>query len=363
MIRTLRLENYRSFEEYALRDLAKVNLLVGPNNCGKTSILEAVHLLASRGNPLVLTNSATRRGELDFRVDDQGRRSSLTPLHHHFHGHQLAPGTYFAITSNDGLGSVRMQIEEAEDDQTLDIFEIETATATPLALRICRGDDKDVAVSLTEDGSLEWGFVTRRRRALESIGKPLPATFVTAESLYAREMAAAWDQVVIQGRKSEVVEAMRILQKDLRSIDFLTGDRGARTPSTAGIVLGFQAGSPPVPIGSYGDGMRRLLALSLSLVRAAHGFLLIDEIDTGLHWTVMEEMWKLVVDNALRSSIQIFATTHSHDCIIGLASLLRTRPDLWEAVSVQKIERGLVRSVSFDAEAIIAADDLSIELR
>ena len=98
-------------------------------------------------------------------------------------------------------------------------------------------------------------------------------------------------------------------------------------------------------------------------MRAARSLLLIDEIDTGFHWTVMEEMWKLVVDNALRSSTQVFATTHSHDCIIGLASLLRNRPDLWGAVSVQKIERGLARSVSFDAEAIIAADDLSIELR
>ena len=39
MIRTLRLENYRGFKEYELRDLARVNLVVGPNDCGKTSIL------------------------------------------------------------------------------------------------------------------------------------------------------------------------------------------------------------------------------------------------------------------------------------------------------------------------------------
>ena len=109
--------------------------------------------------------------------------------------------------------------------------------------------------------------------------------------------------------------------------------------------------------------MRRLLALSLSLVGAAEGFLLIDEIDTGLHWSVMKEVWKLVAEAAVQSSIQVFATTHSLDCIMGLASLLRDRPDLAEAVSVQKIERELDHSVSFDAEATVTADDLSIELR
>ena len=109
--------------------------------------------------------------------------------------------------------------------------------------------------------------------------------------------------------------------------------------------------------------MRRLLALSLSLVRAADGFLLVDEIDTGLHWTVMEEMWNLVLEAAVNSSIQVFATTHSLDSIIGLASLLKKRSDLVDAVSVQKIERQLDHSVSFGAADILTAADLSIELR
>jgi len=74
--------------------------------------------------------------------------------------------------------------------------------------------------------------------------------------------------------------------------------------------------------------MRRLLAVSLSLARGAGGFLLIDGVDHGLHWTVMAEMWKLVVSAATESSIQVFATTHSLEYIIGLASLLRDRPDL-----------------------------------
>ena len=77
----------------------------------------------------------------------------------------------------------------------------------------------------------------------------------------------------------------------------------------------------------------------------------------------MEKMWSLVVETALTSSIQVFATTHSLDCINGLASLLSARPDLKESVSIQKTERKLKRSVAFDSEDIIAAADLRIELR
>lgn len=99
------------------------------------------------------------------------------------------------------------------------------------------------------------------------------------------------------------------------------------------------------------------------MVRTAGGFLLIDEIDTGLHWTVMEDMWKLVVTAAMESSIQVFATTHSVDCIVGLASLVKDRLDLADAVSVQKIERRLDHSVSFGWKDIVTAADLSIELR
>ena len=288
MIRTLRLRSYRGFKAYELRDLASVNLLVGRNNCGKTSILEAVELLASRGDPGVLVESMRRRGE----------------------SHVPSP-------------------------------------------------DRENPVRIDADGSLAWNPSAPRRSSRPGHAPP-PIQFVAADSARSRQLAGLWDQVVGEGRDSEAVSALRIIQPDLKSIHFLSGDLAART---GGIVLGFEQGSRRVPIESQGDGMRRLLAVSLSLVRAAGGFLLIDEIDKGLHWTAMEGLWKLVVVAAMESDIQVFATTHSRDCIVGLASVLRDRPDLADAVSVQKIERQLGHAVSFGAKDIVTAADLGIELR
>ena len=361
MIRALRLENFRSFEEYELRELATVNLLVGPNNCGKTSVLEAVHLLVSGGDPRVLIESARRRSESSTYADDGIRKTVRYPLYHQFHGHTFGPGTSLSVAADDGPGRVRMEIVEADADEPQDLLEALAGTSPALALRIRSGASKDdITIPLTEDGSIQWRAPAMRRLSVRGSRQPPPTQFVTAESLQAREMAGAWDQVEVQRREAEVIETMRILQEDLDSIRSLSGDAPGVSP---GIVVGFRSGTVRVPIGSYGDGMRRLLALSLSLMRAEEGFLLVDEIDTGLHWTVMERMWSLVVEAAMKSSIQVFATTHSLDCILGLASLLNVRQDLRAAVTIQKIERGINRGVGFDGESIITARDLGVELR
>ena len=109
--------------------------------------------------------------------------------------------------------------------------------------------------------------------------------------------------------------------------------------------------------------MRRLLALRLSFVGAANGYLLIDEIDTGLHWTVMEDMWQFVVEVARKLNVQIFATTHSYDCIRGLGLLLQSRQDLMDQVSVQKVDTSLPQAVCLRGDQIKIAVEQDIEVR
>lgn len=61
MLKTLALQGFRGFESYTLTDLATVNLIVGKNNCGKTTVLEAVYLLAADGDPEAFYHIAARR--------------------------------------------------------------------------------------------------------------------------------------------------------------------------------------------------------------------------------------------------------------------------------------------------------------
>lgn len=377
MIRKLTLENYRSFESYKLEDLARVNLLVGPNNCGKTSILEAVNFLAAQGDPRVLIQSTRRRGETDLDgigggTDDTGagtddyRQRRVYELSHQFYGHVFEFGSEFKISSDCSLKYVSASVQPTKDSFQSEWpnFDLDSLPPSLMgrSLAIRRPADEDVLIPVSDGGSLYWPpSIAFGSLANSSLAKPV--RLVSVESLSLRAMAPIWDQILLGGNESNVIAAMQILEEDLISVHFLAGDRARGSVGLPGIVLGFRGADRRVPIGSHGDGMRRLLALAVVLTDVSDGLLLVDEVDTGLHWTVMEDMWRLVVETARESSIQVFATTHSYDCVRGLASLLTSRPDLAEEVSIQKMERSLPQAVAFDADNIKVAAEQNIELR
>lgn len=163
-----------------------------------------------------------------------------------------------------------------------------------------------------------------------------------------------------EGREDEIVRDMRLLMPETKTIHFQTGyeQRGFGT-----ILVGRSDGGRRMPLSAYGDGLRRLLAWRLAFVGLDHGFLLIDEVDAGMHWTVMEDVWRLIVEVARQSDTQVFATTHSYDCIRGLGSLMKSRPDLAAEVSMQKLHPSLEQAVSFKGEQIAIAVEQQIELR
>jgi len=130
-----------------------------------------------------------------------------------------------------------------------------------------------------------------------------------------------------------------------------------------GVLLELDGESVRIPLGSVGDGSRRLLGLALALIRYRDSVLLLDEIDAGLHYSIMPRLWHLIVETARQSNMQVFATTHSSDCVRGLAQFCREHPELQEEVSLQKISCELEESVALHAEEIILADEQRMEVR
>jgi AAA15 family ATPase/GTPase len=71
----------------------------------------------------------------------------------------------------------------------------------------------------------------------------------------------------------------------------------------------------PIPLRSLGDGMQRMLGIALALVNAKDGVLLVDEVENGLHYTILPQLWRLIFETARRLNVQVFATSHSWECI------------------------------------------------
>lgn len=357
MLKTLELRGFRGFDSYRLTDLTRVNLIVGKNNCGKTTVLEAVELLVSNGHPSAFAAVARRRRET-------GASRYGVDISHMFSGHMCQPGTHFVLASDQHDISVMiLSLDEVgEDAEWWDLMrsrtrqralDVEDETEPEFGLRIATGTEESTVLPVDKEGTLLW---PRYRRNGSS--EP-PVRFLGLDSLVDARMSDTWDEVIAEGREDEIARDMRLLVPEIASIHFLTGDRTRGTT----ILVGRREGGRRMPIGSYGDGLRRLLALRLALHGANHGFLLIDEIDAGLHWTVMEDVWRLLVEAAKESDVQVFATTHSYDSIRGLGSLVKSRPDLAGEVSIQKVHPSLERAVCFAGEQIEVAVDQEIELR
>ena len=134
------------------------------------------------------------------------------------------------------------------------------------------------------------------------------------------------------------------------------GERG-------GFIVKLSDSDRPVPIGSMGDGIWRLLGLALATVSAQGGVLLVNEIDSGLHYSTMSDMWKIIWQIATKLDVQVFATTHNSDCWQSLASIASKDTEDKNRIIIHRIEPDENTSVMFNEPQMIIAANRDIEVR
>ena len=163
-----------------------------------------------------------------------------------------------------------------------------------------------------------------------------------------------------------VTDMMRIIEPTIERVASSGSDRvRSNDPysSRSGILLRLTGVKKRIPIGSMGDGIWRMLGLALAVVRSKNGILLVDEIDTGLHHTVMKEMWRFLYTCSKRYNVQVIATTHSRDCVKSLAAVYRDHVSGGNDVTINRIERDRQEAVSYTEQEIVAVADYDIETR
>lgn len=351
MIESLSVRGYRGFEDYSLDGLKQVNLLVGKNNAGKTSVLEAIQILRSHRPLSTLSSISVRRQESMFKyVGRVDRIIEDVDLRHAFYGHQLVTGNTIEISSN----LFTLTIVVNEPDLQPQLFEDDSGNA--FEVRATRGDDT-LEQLVVSDTNFFGEDARRVRRGFPTFG----GVYISPDSLTLMDLSRLYNEVVLSASESSVIEALSILDPMVSGVYFLASERGV-VDVNAGIVIG-RNGTERVPIGSFGDGMRRLLALSMAFANAKGRELFVDEIDTGLHYSVMPDLWKLVLGAAQRLQFQVFATTHSLDCLSGLRNALQMDESLADIMAVHRVEAGRQKAVSLTGTELILALKHDLELR
>ncbi|MTJ15612.1 MULTISPECIES: ATP/GTP-binding protein [unclassified Dolichospermum] len=386
MLKSIKIENFRGFKSFELQQIGRINLLVGENNSGKTSILEAIQLLCSRTNLEPLGEIMINRGEY-FWSDDPREERELD-ICHLFYDHQFDIDSQFSISGiNDNLkeefsvsiGSIKLHIdadleelEELDEEKKRELIEELSSNFKSLNFRVVwkREDEAKeiVNTALSDNNCLSLRFIKRSSR--DKKNQVSRTVFVNSSSLNTTNMKELFEEVVLTPEEELATEALRIIDPKIERIapaNVQKATQMSRLRSAADSHTGFfvrlSDKKQRVPIGSMGDGVWRILGLALAIVSAKDGYLFVDEIDTGLHFTTMLGMWKMIWDTAKRLNVQVFATTHNNDCWKSLADIAEQEDVTDDGIRIHRIERGKEKSIVFNEAQIVIAAQRELEIR
>lgn len=360
MLPSLTIEGFRAFRRLEVPRLGRVNLVVGSNNVGKTSLLEALTLFTA-GPQIgdVLDGILINRGE--FSTERAGTPRDIDLLRvfnrsqgaEHHHSLQIRGGDReifirraWALPSNDGdyvLGNRAGRFHIVADAvapglNALEVLEVKLEGAPPFPLLLNGAFD------------LPTGWEEQAEKAATK------GCYVPATGLSESESAHLWDLVVVQGEEDFLVEVMQVIAPEVGRVFFIEAT-DMRVPFIR------RAGQRTAePLHSLGGGMRRLLDLALGLVDARGGLLLVDEIENGIHYSVQSDLWSLVFEAAARLDVQVFATTHSWDCIEAFQQAAAAHPATGELIRLHRLGDDIEATVADEADLAIITRQ-AIEVR
>jgi len=348
-LKSLEIHRFRAFDHLSIERLGRVNLIVGKNNVGKSSLLEALWLYAYQGHPSIVWKI------LEFR--DEGRGPESQP--------QLRPPERDDVIEDYSESVERLFHHDMKERQ---MFRTQIGPVRPA--------EKILTISLTNEidhktGELRPLIRTQLNGRVEDYrlnigtyrlrdGNGENCVMVTANGLDDRSVEKLWDSVALTPLEDDVVNALRLIAKNVERINLLARRRGrsGRTP-----VVKVSGVSDPVPLRSLGEGMNRIFGLALALVSAKDGVLLIDEIESGLHYSVQPDVWSLVFEVAHRLNIQVFATTHSWDCLTAFQEAAK-KYEQDEGVLIRLTQKeGQIIVDMFDEEDLEVVAREGIEVR
>jgi ABC-type branched-subunit amino acid transport system ATPase component len=317
VLTSLRVQNFRGLSSLEIAGLGRVNLLVGANNVGKTTVLEALSLYGAAP-----TNLATNLDQLLTLRGDQTRPGAdrLSAFARVFTDGDVSQPIYIgpATSTADGLS---LAAGWSLTDRTKNGVEVRYQRGDWSSSELARRDvepaliiDRDGAQLGLSLGAGGYSFPHRRsgRRNNETI-------FLRATGLTGEEMNTLWDSIALTTKEDHLVRALQLIDDRIDRLTLINSRTGEAAGQRAPFFRRKGPAQEPEPLRNLGDGMTRMFDLALGLVASEGGLFLLDEAESGIHYLVLDDLWRFVFELAKRLNIQVFATTHSADCLAAFA--------------------------------------------
>lgn len=340
----LRIHAFRQLQNVELNCLGRINLFVGVNNSGKTSVLEAIAAHCRPLDPLGWIALARQRevkssrepvldsvrwlfpqtgaepddpyyhGEI--RIEGSGKFPNLE-THAHFEGLTAAPSDFEAVSSSSLFDDIEEDFESSSS----------SSSSSPSPRSYERGAIVSLSARVPHDRWIEFDadandLCSERFRLWENqryVSRApaselaLPVATVAPFSPRERQLQVSQlSEATLKGQKFNLVEVVRLIDADIEDLQILSRSGIRPTLYVRHKRTGF------TPLSALGDGVRRVMTIALNLSTVQHGVLLVDEIETAIHKSALTTIFQWLVQACNYFDVQLFATTHSLEAIDAL---------------------------------------------
>jgi hypothetical protein len=344
MITSLQIRNFRGLRDIFLRDLRQVNLLVGGNDTGKTSVLEALILLLGESRFI-------QELPFTFRNNQSGGQN-----HHHNNSddsENFWPWLFYDRNTNNAI-EITGQVDDGQK----------------LALSSRLAPSQNFAgapqIPIIMRGLLDKGQSTLIRFEHQNVAvqgqepsKNFRVSRLSVRPSHPVEDAEKYNQIALEADGERRFEAiMREVEPRLKRL------RYAKLPNTSSPLVFVDLGlSRSVPATQMGQAFNRLLHIYAEILTSKTNVLLIDEIENGIFSESLPLIWKGLFAVCAAQNVQIFATTHSRECVMAAyeASEARSKDEL----SVQRLQivNGNIEAVRLGKQHLGIAAEMGLEVR
>lgn len=353
MIRKLTLKNFRCFCDFTLDDIRPVTLIAGANNVGKSTILEAIFLFHGRNSSDVFFKLNAFRGIF---------QANLSPA--------MVWEPLFANMSTGKAISISVNRDGETQTMTLnkdDAFSLSSISEAPLPLN-AMGMGVPISniypLRLNYEDSIENDvshFVLTETGVSLSSKKPITIKIPEAQYLGSKvniapnQLAEWFGKLDMAGERAKCVEVLQILEPRIKDLSVIV----------IGGISGIYADlglSSRLSINMLGDGTNKLMQIALAMLANPGSIILIDEIENGFHYSFFPTLWEVIGKLSETTNCQVFATTHSYECIQGAVPLVTGKDETFRFIRLERIDSE-IKPHPFDSDSFDYAVSNDWEVR
>ena len=370
MITELKIKNFRGLEDVSFTGLSRVNLISGRNGVGKTSVLEALYLAAAPAAQDPITSINNVRGFTTPNVDDlfadvftdfDDSRTIEIATGHGFAGSfaELSISSQERVDQSSSLIDAQASPASILDgsSRTLSQFEIvfkrrfldgsKTKSKVWLSSGIPSGRQADAI-----DYRVEMHMPPEAQHHAE------PVYYLSPSGLRSPlTWATMFGKLQTVGSDADLLEILRSVEPRVESVLSITSQRGVAVHSK---IAGMRR---VLPLELVGQGLKRVFELAVLTRSAQDGTLIIDEIENGIHFRSLTQMFSQLYELAERFNVQIFAVTRSDECVDAARVAIGATES--RGLSYYRLgrEKGKIRAHHFDIDKLNRAHDARMEVR